>query len=194
MKTCPFCNEIKSLNEFSFCQKSLDGHSRRCKKCDQWRHRSFEGKLRSMYRSQFASSKKRKHSPPVFSLEEFKDWAIANGYQKVYSAWVSSDFNRYLAPSADRLDNALSYSLDNIQLVTWGINEQNANIARTAGLIVNHHTAVNQLTKEGVFIRSFVSQAEAARHIGVPQGNLCQVLNGKARRKSVGGYKWEYAS
>ncbi len=50
------------------------------------------------------------------------------------------------------------------------------------------HVAVNQYTKEGVLIKSFMSQHEAERVAGVHNGNISECLSGK--RNSAGGFIW----
>ena len=46
-------------------------------------------------------------------------WAYANGFQKLWDAYVSSEYDQNLKPSIDRLDNSKPYTTDNIRLVTW---------------------------------------------------------------------------
>ena len=48
-----------------------------------------------------------------------------------------------------------------------------------------------QLTKSGEFIREWPSATEASRQLVISQGNICSCCNRK--RKSAGGYVWEYA-
>jgi len=51
--------------------------------------------------------------------------------------------------------------------------------------------AVRCYTKEGVFIGEYPSQITAAKALGISQGNIANVIAGRA--KSAGGYIWEPA-
>ena len=50
---------------------------------------------------------------------------------------------------------------------------------------------IMQLTKSGEFIREWSSMRETSRQLKINCSNICQCCNGK--RKSAGGYVWEYA-
>ena len=194
MKTCRICNKPQALEQFSKSSVNTDGYKFQCKTCDRERHRTYEGKLLGMYHSQCASSKKRKHPAPAYVFEEFKAWAESNGYADLYQKWVTAGYEWRSAPSADRLKNDLPYTLDNIRLTTWKINEDKAHTDRKTGDLVNNHTPVKQLTKSGKLIKIHLSQAAASKATGIPQGNICQTLKGQGRRKTAGGFKWEYAN
>ena len=48
-----------------------------------------------------------------------------------------------------------------------------------------------QFTKSGEFIREWPSAIEAQLQLGIAQSSICRCCNGK--RKSAGGYVWEYS-
>ena len=48
-----------------------------------------------------------------------------------------------------------------------------------------------QFTKSGELIKDWQSAYEAAQNLGIGQSSICSCCNGK--RKSAGGYVWEYA-
>lgn len=48
-----------------------------------------------------------------------------------------------------------------------------------------------QFTKSGEFIKEWPSASEASRQLKINRGSICSCCNGK--RKSAGGYVWEYA-
>lgn len=52
--------------------------------------------------------------------------------------------------------------------------------------------AVCMFSKDGVFIRSFISQREAERQTGIHNTNISDCCSG--RHKTAGGYKWKYES
>lgn len=61
-------------------------------------------------------------------------------------------------------------------------------IKRSAGKY--HQKQVYQFDKQGNFLNSYESVAEAERQTKVHHSNIVSVCNGK--RKSAGGYKWSY--
>ena len=50
---------------------------------------------------------------------------------------------------------------------------------------------VFQYDKSGVFIKEYSSIIEAERETGISNGCICEVAKGK--RKTAGGYIWQYA-
>ena len=192
MQTCRVCLVEKSKGCFSKTSSNSSGYCHECQDCAKKRHRSYSGKLLGIYRSQIASSKKRKHPPPNYSFNQFEEWAEKHAYADLHASWAASGYERYFAPSADRLDNAAPYTLDNIQLVIWKTNENNANRDRLSAKLINHHTSVSQYTKNGDFLQTYPSQAIASRVTGIPQSNIYQAINGKERRKTAGGFIWKY--
>ena len=49
---------------------------------------------------------------------------------------------------------------------------------------------INQLTKEGLFIKTFISTKDAAEELGIKANSISAVLNGVT--KTAGGFKFEY--
>lgn len=194
MKTCRVCETAQPLSHYSVNSSQLDGKNYRCKTCDNNRHKTYGGKLKAIYSSQRATSLKRKHPPPAYTLVELTAWAEKNGYCALYQVWQTDKYTRYTAPSVDRLDDHLPYTLSNIRLVTWKTNETKSHVDMKAGKIITHHTAVNQLSLVGELIATHISQAAAARALGIFQGNIHQAMNPHNPRKSAGGFKWEYSN
>ena len=192
MKTCNVCEQTKSLESFNKATQNADGHMNLCKECEQNYRRSYKGKLIGLYKSQRCNSKRRGHPPPSYSFNEFKEWAEKNKYARIHSDWEKSEYQRREAPSADRLDDSLPYSLENLQLTTWGFNDDKAHEDFKSGALFNKQTPVAQLSKKGELLQIFPSQLAAQRATGVPQGNIGMVAR-KAGRKTAGGFKWEYA-
>jgi len=63
--------------------------------------------------------------------EDFYSWALnCAEFWKLYDAWVESDFCRKLAPSVDRVDSALGYTLDNMEWITHSENSRRGSISR----------------------------------------------------------------
>ena len=59
------------------------------------------------------------------------------------------------------------------------------------GVLSPHSIKINQLTKEGEFIKEWPSQSEAGQTLGINPGNIWSAMND--RYKSTGGFKWEYS-
>jgi len=154
--------------------------------------RTFKGRLHRMYSSQRANAKRRNHHLPTYTKQEFFYWAICNDYYDLYNSWKKQDFLKKATPSADRLDNTKSYTLSNLRLTTWEINDAAAHLDFKSGKLFNKQTKVNQFTKTGIFIATHVSQSAAARAVNTSQGNIGRVCRGG--RKSVKGFLWEFTN
>lgn len=72
----------------------------------------------------------------------------------------------------------------------WVTNKENCIHARDNGLSTKESLMiqVSQYTKDGVFIRTFRSFAEATHITGIDASSIVAVTNG--RRKSAGGFIW----
>lgn len=81
--------------------------------------KTAHGVIQTIVHSQRSSSKKRGQELPVWSVDEFYTYALADSsFCKLYSEWVKSGHNRDLKPSVDRIDCLLPYTWDNIQFMT----------------------------------------------------------------------------
>ena len=192
MKTCFYCKQTLPRGAFNKQSQSIDGLQRQCRVCLQEYQRKYLVKLRSMYRSQKANSKHRNHPTPNYTWLEFYEWAESSGYAAIHTVWVKSGFEKRSAPSTDRIDNDLPYTLNNLQLVTWGDNHDKAGKDRKSGVLFCNHTPVTQYTLSGDFVATYHSQHEAHRVTGIPHGNIGNVCR-KNGALTAGGFKWEYA-
>ena len=155
----------------------------------------IKGKICSSFNDQVTSSKRRGHPPPTYTV-----WKLIERYEhdklfiKLFNAWEASNWNRWLAPSFDRIDNSKGYSFDNIKLMTWKENYDNARRDQRLGKLgsSSKHKAVRQFTKEGKFIAEYISMKEAERRTGISNNNIGSCCKGNL--KSAGGYKWEYTN
>lgn len=130
MKKCSKCKKEKSLDEFANQKSKRDGKYPFCRKCERERElsyrRSKKGLTANMYSNQISNSKSRGMKKPNYSLEEFRDWCFSQDtFHELYDDWVSSGYDRRACPSGDRIDNSKSYTLDNLQLVSFNVNEYN---------------------------------------------------------------------
>lgn len=133
---------------------------------------------------------------PAYTEQQLLDWAIAQGLVPLWETWRASGYDKWLSPSIDRRNNTQSYTLTNIRLVTWRENLENQKMDNIQGNYLHTGSkAVNQLTLDGVFIKSFPSVAIAARETNGRRtgvSNITAVCNGKWH--SAYGYKWQFAN
>ncbi len=172
----------------NFSPSKLKVASAWCRTCSKealtdYRH-SILGCIGRMYDSQKTNSKRRGHTPPVYSLKQFTQWVLEDFmFDVLYINWVDSGYEKDLIPSSDRLDDSKPYSLNNLRLGTWYDNRQNQykTNKQTKG------KPVSQFNK-GVFIQSFHSCAEAGRQLNINASNIQTCASGK--RPNAGGYTW----
>ena len=119
-KECTKCGEIKELKEFSKRSNSTDGYRHQCRKCRSYTHnRGLEAKMKDMYNKQGANSIKRGKPGPTYTFKWFREWLLDNGFEELHETWEENNYNRWFSPSVDRIDPMLSYTKNNIQLMTW---------------------------------------------------------------------------
>lgn len=67
----------------------------------------------------------------ILDRNEFYEWSIKNPeFNKLFNEYVKSGFTRALAPSPDRKDSSLGYSIENIEWVTMSENSRRGSLAR----------------------------------------------------------------
>ena len=126
-KQCTTCGTIKPLNQFNRDKSRKGGLRHRCKACgaqgsNKYR-KSFKGLTTDIYAAENRHSRARGHKPPQYTKAQLIDWLQSQPhFTELYNNWVDSDYYTDLKPSVDRLDNTQTYTLDNIQLVTWAYN------------------------------------------------------------------------
>lgn len=74
----------------------------------------------------------------------------------------------------------------------WQSNNKEKVIAMALANSLKMVKAVNQFSKDGVFIKNWFSIAEASRGIGVSSTTIYR--SAKDKQKTAGGFKWEYAN
>ena len=195
MKVCTRCKKNKELNDFGKYEASKAGLRPACKECISTANveynRSKLGKVNKMYNQQVHNSKKRHHPLPTNTKEAFVEAILdMELFHKLYKEWVSSGYDKDLAPSIDRIDNSLPYTEDNITLMTWGENNRK-NFKDTFEGNSTQCKPILQLSLSGVLIKEFKSAAIASRVLGLAIANISKVCKGK--RKTAGGYVFKYA-
>lgn len=128
-RVCKVCNKEKDLSDFSKRKEGLNGYRHECKLCFSIRQLKFSrteiGLSGNIFRDQKKDSKYRGHTPPSYSLKEFREWLFnQKNFKLLFNNWVKSDYKKDKRPSVDRLDNLQGYFFDNIQLLTWEENNE----------------------------------------------------------------------
>lgn len=201
MKTCLRCEQQLPLSLFhsrthisTYTGIAATHYTSYCKKCSKVickeRRHSRAGLTDLIYSGQVGSSKQRGHTPPNYTKKELDVWLEAQPtFAHLYAAWVDSGFNRWLKPSADRLDETRPYSLDNLRLVTWQENAE-AFKQKKVSAGVGDCKAVNQYL-EGALVGTYHSLHEAARQTGAAPGNILRCCRGEYATSK--GFVWRYA-
>ena len=134
-----------------------------------------------IYSGQVKHSLERNHPKPSYTKEEFREWLFKNSnFDELYDNWVISDYNKWMKPSVDRIDDSKGYSFDNIRLVTWRENSNN--------FYKKNDKNVEQYDIYGNFINEFESISIAIKYTGIY--NIKAVCLGK--RNTAGGYHWKF--
>jgi len=195
MKKCSKCKEVKELIEFGVNNTSKDGLKFSCRACRQIAKYKFtrlpNGVTGDIYAKQRASSRRRKHPEPAYSLQEFREWMYSQpNWLTLYNAWVESGYKQKLRPSADRNSNYLPYTFDNLTLMTWLENKTKNDTDRRDGFDTRAYTPViGTCLKTGRKIR-FESMKEAELN---GFGKILIWMCIKGRNRYHKGHTWRYA-
>lgn len=195
MKICKRC--LVEKNEADFYVKLKNGNALRdvCISCCLKYNKSYAHSINGLIAHMFFDQKKhaiiRSQSLPSYDLKQFKEWMLSQDkFLQLYEEWELSNFLKAKRPSADRVNDFLSYSLDNITLMTWAENKSKAGLQMkngtgTSGLRCK---PIIQLDMQGNIIAEFVSTAQARRVTGF--SGILNVLKG--RSLTAGGFYWQY--
>ena len=155
--------------------------------------------LREMYFTQIDNSRTRGLPLPNYSFEEFRSWILAQpNFKALYKAWVNSKFDKYLKPSVDRIKEWETYTIDNIQVITWAENKAKGGQDCKEGK--RYHRIIptcsfNLETEE--LCNQYISAHEAERQTGIKHNTIASAMN--ISRKHNGNklgkgnsFKWMY--
>jgi len=194
MKKCTNCNKLKPFEQFHKDKYALSGLSFRCKECSLIRTSKYkkteQGLISVMYSNQKANAKKRGRKPPDYTKQEFIKWLYDNGFKYLYTEWRQSNYSKNIIPSCDRIDDYKEYTLPNIQLVTWGYNNE-----KHYQDVINGRNTKRAISITGKNIntgeqKEFYSLAQASRELNINRAGISNNLNGKTT--TSGGYVWNY--
>ena len=159
---------------------------------------------KTLYTQQKAKSKNRGYQPPAYTEKELLDWMDAQPtFQSLYDSWVAFGYSSNLRPSVDRISDTTSYTMSNIQLMTWEENNKKAYESYLTGDTTKKCAAVDMLDLEGNFMKRFISVSEAAREFNGIPGNITSAILQRVSKRSNGttyttltayGHKWWYST
>lgn len=153
--------------------------------------RSHNGIAVNMHNGQCRRSIKKGYPPPTYSADELYLWMVSQyNYLKLYNHWVASDYNKWVKPSADRINDYKPYTLDNLRLTIWYNNYKKGNDDARNGINNKRNKAVIGIHVDTGEQINFHSTSEAGRHDGFHQsavGRACRAINGYHA-----GYIWHF--
>lgn len=107
-------------------------------------------------------------------------------HRLVAMAFIDNPHNYKIVNHKD--ENPFNNCVENLE---WCTQKYNMNYGTCPYRIGKANSKkVIQLNKNGILVKEFPSIIEAERQTGISNGCICEVLHGK--RKSAGGYIWEY--
>lgn len=152
--------------------------------------RTKRGMITQIYNSQVKSSKDRGYDLPTYTSKELYDWFfLQDNFNKVYEGWVNSGYHTDFKPSIDRINDYVSYTIENIQLMTWKENRDKAHSDSRNGINNKKSRAIIQININGDEINHH-SVRSAARVTGINRGNITRCLKGGLNH--AGGYNWKH--
>lgn len=196
-KHCSKCKEIKDLLEFHKNASRKDGVQHYCKSCSKGFRLSYLrtklGVIGQIYSHQKHHSKKRNHQPPLYTKKHLEVWLFDDWlFNLIYTNWVSCGYQSNMKPSVDRKDDFTHYTLDNIQITTWGENNNKARSDQFHGRGVTglQCKAVLQYTIDNIFVAYYHSASQASRETGIQRTDISSCCRGE--RGKAGEHKWIY--
>ena len=195
VKKCTHCGIVKPHSQYYKRPSRPIGIRPLCKICADKKHlnyvRSVKGLVSKTYSRQKMSSKKRGHSLPDYTKEELMDWCLnQNEFMLLYDNWKNSEYKKELIPSVNRINNEISYTLSNLEIMSWKEHNDMSYEDKKKGLIdIKQRPVMGTHIHTGEVV-NFHSISQAARSLELGDSNISHCCMGK--HKHIGGYKWNY--
>jgi hypothetical protein len=110
--------------------------------------------------------------------------------EDVKSLWFRDKAYAMKSPTIDRIKAKSNYIFDNCRFIEACKNNARSHVERT---FENYpHKKVSQSDRNGLFIRTFISAAEAEHITGIKQSAIRKVCRGEEGRTQTKGYIWAY--
>jgi hypothetical protein len=154
MKECKKCLAVKELNCFKFHPETKDKRTNKCKVCINEEQRisrvgnnnvhtfnyekTHKGFLVRLYRNMKSRIKGvQKHNYKLYegrellNKDDFYKWSLNNkDFFVLFENYKASGYNRKLAPSVDRINSKIGYTIDNMEFVTLSENCRRSSVTR----------------------------------------------------------------
>ena len=138
-------------------------------------HKSRNGVISRLYSRQKSNAKKRKMDMPSYTKKEFEEWLLTTLFDELFNMWVDSNYDTKVKPSVNRIDDLRSYSLDNIEIITWGENRSSSHLDRKMGRGrsgLSRCKKVIQYDMNMNYLNEFDSQSIASKQTGSNQVSI----------------------
>lgn len=119
-----------------------------------------------------------------FDLEWLHNFARCKKFERLFSEWEKSNYNKQFKPSIDRISNKKGYLKNNIHWLSWAENRYKQSMERRS-----RKGPVLRMCGDNI-IEKYASQREAIIKTGISQSCISLCLNGKAA--TAGGFAWKY--
>ena len=205
MKECSDCHEIKCLTKFRPKPSGKDGYEIRCMDCRNQKYNKDNPLrvARKIYNSQISHSVTRGHPSPNYTFDQLLDWLDKQpSLLGIWRAYEKSGYQSDLRPSVDRLNDSKAYTLDNIQLMTWGENRSKGANDKKNGINNSCNRAVKAYTPDGMLHKEYHSIMDAVRDLDARMWGIVSVANGKPVKDGKGklympktykGFVWKWS-
>lgn len=154
LKVCNSCLEGKPVREFPSSKEGRGGLMAICRVCKNAKQRQYrksnsdsctkryektaKGYIMRTYNNMIGRVKGRV-KPHLYkgldllAKDEFYSWSLDNpGFNNLFTEYTNSNYDMKLAPSIDRRDTSLGYTLDNIRWITHSENSRIGSAGRSA--------------------------------------------------------------
>ena len=207
MKTCCDCNQTLPFTSFVAKTSCKDGYEPRCRHCRSIKYNKSTPELvtKKIYQTQVLNCTNRGQALPTYSKEELFTWLTAQtNFVPLMDAWKASNYSKNLAPSVDRIDPNSSYSIPNIQLMTWEENRAKGAKDKADNLHLVDQKPVAAYNKDGSLYKEYKSVQSALADVGAAQSSyhgIASVCNGVPIKdgrgamftpRSFKGYIWKW--
>lgn len=144
-RQCKVCGEYKELELFTKHRECVGGRSHTCLACKNFRQReqrsstnnastkkyekTLNGYIMRTYRNMLSRVrgilKNKRHlydGLEILDKEEFYSWSMASNFPVLMADYEKGGYDMKLAPSIDRIDSSLGYTVGNIRWITHSEN------------------------------------------------------------------------
>ena len=192
---CSCCDTTKDLLEFPKSKNKYLGFGHTCKACSKIVidrcNKTEKSVIRAIYNSQRRNSKIRHNSEIGYTREVLECWLYKNGFKEIYDNWKKKGYKKFDKPSVDRIDDYKTYTIDNIQLVTFKENWEKSIKDKTEGKTNKQNKAVVGVYPDGREVE-FYSIANASLKTGADRKNIIYCCDKKPKYKTAKGIVWRW--